>query len=192
MARELRPDFTVGFGFLFRGYVLQSIDRIVDKDIPFIDFQSSAVIPIVNDINAQYCAGMGRAKRYIIPRVDDDDSMFGIPFYFRQFQIDGVFKETREAGAQGFVAQLFRARGTEHHVSFLARGGWDAELTPEQFYESYAHEVFGPAAAEPMQRAFTLLEDSEELLAWQGCRISIFWAGAQNCMRDFPPVWQVR
>ena len=59
VARELRPDFTVGFGFLFRGYVLQSIDRIVDKDIPFIDFQSSAVIPIVNDINAQYCAGMG-------------------------------------------------------------------------------------------------------------------------------------
>lgn len=59
VAWELRPDFTVSFGFLFRGYVLQSIDRIVDKDIPFIDFQSSAVIPIVNDINAQYCAGMG-------------------------------------------------------------------------------------------------------------------------------------
>ena len=185
ISKKLRPDFTVGFGFLFRGYVLQSVDRIVDTNIPFIDFQSSAVIPIRNDINAHYCAGMGERKRYIIPRVDDDDSMFGIPFYLRQFQTDGVFKEAREAGAQGFVAQLFRARGTEHHVSFLAQGGWDAELTPEQFYESYAHEVFGPAAAEPMQRAFNLLEESEELLGWQGLKNFHFLGGCTELYAGF-------
>ena len=185
ISKKLRPDFTVGFGFLFRGYVLQSIDRIVDKDIPFIDFQSSAVIPIVNDINAHYCAGMGERKRYIIPRVDDDDSMFGIPFYLRQFQTDGVFKEAREAGAQGFVAQLFRARGTEHHVSFLARGGWDAELTPDKFYCDYSREVFGSVASEAMKRAFMRLEDSEELLGWQGLTNFAFLGGCTELYAGF-------
>ncbi len=176
VSKRLRPDFTVGFGFLFRGYVLQSVDRMVDKDIPFIDFQSSAVIPITNDINAQYCAGMGDRKRYIIPRVDDDDSMFGIPFYLRQFRTDGVFKEAKKSGVTGFIAQLFRVRGTEHHVSFLARGGWNADLTPKEFYDNYAREAFGPAASEPMTRAFSLFEESEELLAWQGLS-NFCWLG---------------
>ncbi len=185
ISKSLRPDFAVGFGFLFRGYVLQSIDRIVDKNIPFIDFQSSAVIPIKNDINARYCLGMGERKRYIIPRVDDDDSMFGMPFYLRQFRTDGVFKEAKEAGANGFIAQLFRARGTEHHVSFLARGGWDAELTPEQFYNDYASEVFGSAASESMERAFEILEDSEELLAWQGLKNFHFLGGCTELYAGF-------
>ncbi len=185
ISRKLRPDFTVGFGFLFRGYLLQCVDRIVDKDIPFIDFQSSAVIPIKNDINAQYCAGMGDRKRYIIPRVDDDASMFGIPFYLRQYQTDGIFRKAKEAGADGFIAQMFRARGTEHHVSFLARGGWDAELTPEQFYDDYADQVFGPSAAESMKRAFSLLEDSEELLGWQGSTNFAFLGGCSELFSGF-------
>jgi hypothetical protein len=176
ISKRLRPDFAVGFGFLFRGYLLQSVDRIVDKDIPFIDFQSSAVIPISNDINAQYCAGMGERKRYIIPRVDDDDSMFGMPFYLRQFQTDGVFKEAKEAGATGFIAQMFRARGTEHHVSFLARGGWNSDLTPDAFYDAYAEEVFGSTVSSSMRRVFDLFEDSEELLAWQGLS-NFHWLG---------------
>ena len=185
ISKKLRPEFTVGFGFLFRGYLLQSVDRIVDKDIPFIDFQSSAVIPITNDINALYCAKMGERKRYIIPRVDDDDSMFGIPFYLRQFQTDGVFKEAKEAGSQGFIAQLFRARGTEHHVSFLARGSWNADLTPEQFYETYVPEVFGSGASDPILRAFKLLEESEELLGWQGLKNFHFLGGCTELYAGF-------
>jgi hypothetical protein len=176
ISRKLRPEFTVGFGFLFRGYALSSVDRIVDKNIPFIDFQSSAVIPIENDVNAQYCAGMGERKRYIIPRIDDDDSMFGIPFYLRQFQTDGVFKEAKSAGTTGFIAQLFRPRGTEHHVRFLAQGCWDSTLTPERFYDAYANDVFGSAASDSMKRAFTMLEDSEELLGWQGLS-NFHWLG---------------
>ena len=185
ISRNLRPDFTVGFGFLFRGYLLQSVDRVVDKNIPFVDFQSSAVIPIKNDTNALYCAGMGERKRYIIPRVDDDDSMFGIPFYLRQFQTDGVLKEAKKAGSQGFIAQLFRARGTEHHVSFLARGGWDAELTPEQFYETYIAEIFGSEAYSPILRAFKLLEDSEELLGWQGLKNFHWLSGCTELYEGF-------
>ena len=185
IAKRLRPDFMVGFGFLFRGYVLSSVDRIVDKDLPFIDFQSSAIIPLEDDVNAQYFAGMGRRKRYIIPRVDDDNSMFGIPFYLRQYRTDGLFKEAEKAGVHGFVAQLFRGRGTEHHVSFLARGGWDPDLTPERFYADYAEEIFGPAAAVSMRRAFTLLEDREELLGWHGLKNFHFLGGCTELYAGF-------
>jgi hypothetical protein len=167
ISKKMRPDFTVGFGFLFRGYVVQSIDKIVGKDIPFIDFQSSAVIPIKDDVNADYFAGMGDRKRYVIPRIDDDSAMFGMPFYLRQFQRDGVFQEAKKAGSQGFVAQMFRGRGTEHHVQFLAQGAWDSALTPEAFYRRYAVEIFGERAASEMTEVFRILEDVEESRGWR-------------------------
>jgi hypothetical protein len=147
----LRPGFSVGFGFLFRGYVLGSVDRIVDKNLPFMDFQSSGVTPIKGDVNAEYFGGMGERKRYIIPRMDDDGSMFGMPFYLRQYRRDGLFQKAKESGVTGFVAQMFRGRGSEHHVRFLAQGTWDPALEPEAFYHGFAEAVFGPKAASAME-----------------------------------------
>ncbi len=177
IARELRPSFTVGFGFLFRGYVLSSVHKNIDEDIPFMDFQSYGVVPIGDDVNASYFADMGERKRYIIPRIDDDGSMFGMPFYLRQYKCDGLFKTAKEAGVDGFVAQLFRGRGTEHHVQFLARGAWDPELTPDLFYGQYAKEAFGSDASAPMERAFELLEESEESLGWRSLKSFHFSGG---------------
>ena len=180
IARELKPGFTVGFGFLFRGYVLSSVHRSVEEDIPFMDFQSSGVVPIGDDVNARYFAGMGKRKRYIIPRIDDDGSMFGMPFYLRQYACDGLFQTAKEAGVSGFVAQLFRGRGTEHHVQFLARGTWDPALTPERFYKEYAAESFGGDSAPAMERAFDLLEDSEESLGWRSLKSFHFSGGCME------------
>ena len=180
VARKLRPNFTVGFGFLFRGYLMSSVHRVVDEEIPFIDFHSFGVVAIADDINAEYYADMGERKRYIIPRMDDDDAMFGMPFYTRQFRRDGLFREAKEAGSQGFVAQLFRGCGTEHHVQFLARGTWDSNLSPEQFYRDYSEEIFGPASGALMERSFTLLEDADELMGWRGLGNFAFSGGCQE------------
>ena len=179
-ARQLRPGFPVGFGFLFRGYVLPSVHRAVPEEIPFMDFQSTGVVPIENDTNADYFADMGARKRYIIPRIDDDGSMFGMPFYLRQYQCDGLFRRALDAGVNGFVAQLFRGRGTEAHVQFLARGTWDPDLIPDTFYRGYAEEVFGHDAADSMERAFTLLEDSEQSLGWRSLKSFHFSGGCQE------------
>ena len=178
--RQLRPGFPVGFGFLFRGYVLPSVHRAVPEEIPFMDFQSSGVVPIENDTNADYFGDMGKRKRYIIPRIDDDGSMFGMPFYLRQYQRDGLFKEALDAGVHGFVAQLFRGRGTEAHVQFLARGTWDPDLSPDAFYGDYSEELFGREAAGSMERAFTLLEDSEQSLGWRSLKSFHFSGGCQE------------
>jgi hypothetical protein len=179
-ANEIRPGFTVGFGFLFRGYVLSSVHRSVPEEIPFIDFQSSGVVPIQNDTNADYFADMGERKRYIIPRVDDDGSMFAMPFYLRQYETDGLFRNALDAGVHGFVAQLFRGRGTEAHVQFLARGAWEPDLDSKTFYRQYAEEVFGAAAADPMTDAFAHLEDSEESLGWRSLKSFHFSGGCQE------------
>ncbi len=180
IARSLRPGFTVGFGFLFRGYVLGSVDRIVAKNFPFMDFQSSGVTPIKGDVYAEYFAGMGERKRYIIPRMDDDGSMFGMPFYLRQYQRDGLFQKARQAGVTGFVAQMFRGRGSEHHVRFLSQGTWDPALEPEGFYHRFAEAVFGPKAAPAMEQAFALLEDSEESLGWRSMKSFHFSGGCSE------------
>ena len=176
VARRLRPDVRTGICFLFRGYLLQGADRVVDREIPFMDFQSSGVFPIKKDVNARYFANMGARERHIIPRVDDDGSMLGMPFYLRQYQKDGLFGEALSAGVSGFVGQLFRARGTEHHTRFLAQGAWEPDLTPDAFYDRYAREIFGPEAAESMKAAFDLLEECEEWLGWRGGN-NFSWAG---------------
>lgn len=180
IAKSLRPSLTVGFGFLFRGYVLGSIDRIVDKSLPFMDFQSSGVTPIKGDVNAEYFGGMGDRKRYIIPRMDDDGSMFGMPFYLRQYRRDGLFQKAKEAGVTGFVAQMFRGRGSEHHVRFLAEGTWNPALEPEAFYHGFAEAVFGPQAAAAMEQAFALFEDSEESLGWRSMKSFHFSGGCSE------------
>jgi hypothetical protein len=180
IAQALRPGFSVGFGFLFRGYVLGSVDRIVDKNLPFMDFQSSGVTPIKGDVNAEYFGGMGERKRYIIPRMDDDGSMFGMPFYLRQYRRDGLFQKAKESGVTGFVAQMFRGRGSEHHVRFLAQGTWDPALEPEAFYHGFAEAVFGPKAASAMEEAFALLEDSEESLGWRSMKSFHFSGGCSE------------
>ena len=180
ISRTLRPGFTVGFGFLFRGYVLPAVDQIVDKNIPFMDFQSSGVTSIRKDVNAEYFAGMGDRKRYVIPRMDDDGSMFGMPFYLRQYQRDGLFQKASQAGVTGFVAQMFRGRGSEHHVSFLAQGTWDPTLGLEAFYRGYAEGIFGLTAARGMEQAFQLLEDSEESLGWRSMKSFHFSGGCSE------------
>lgn len=59
------------------------------------------------------------------------------------------------------------------------------DLTPEEFYDGYANEAFVPAASEPMTRAFSLLEESEELLAWQGLSNFHWLAGCTELYAGF-------
>lgn len=188
LAKKMQPDKSIGMGFFFRGYMLQDADKLVDRDFAFMDFQSSGVFPLKDDVNAMYFAGMGERERMIIPRGDDDGSMFGMPFYLRQFHKDGLFKEAQEAGVTGFACQMNRARGTEHHTRFLAQGAWEPELTPDRFYERYSEEIFGAAVAGRMKKVFDILEENEEMLGWRG-NMNFTWAGGPI---DLTPILLIR
>ena len=168
MAKRTHPEKRIGLGFFFRGYLLQDVDKLVDRDFALSEWQSYGVFPLKSDVNATYFAKMGGRERQIIPDIDDDGSMFGMPFQIRKYQKDGLFGPALEAGVSGFAASMFRARGTEHNSRFLAQGAWEPELTPDAFYERYSREVFGEAAAEHMKLAFDILEEDEERLGWRG------------------------
>ena len=187
VARRLNPDVRVGAAFFFKAFMLPESDKVIDRDVPFMDMQSSGVVPIENDVNASYFSDMGERDRYINCRIDDDGSMFGMPFYLRQFERDGLFAEALEAGASGYVGQIFRSRGTEHHTRYLAHGAWEPGLTSEEFYRRYANELFGPDAAPAVQRAFGLLEDLEEWLGWRGNRNFGFSGGCAELNSIFGP-----
>ncbi len=187
IARRLNPDVRVGAAFFFKGFMLPEADKVVERDVPFMDMQSYGVVPIKDDVNASYFSEMGERDRYINCRIDDDGSMFGMPFYLRQFERDGLFAEALEAGASGYVGQIFRSRGTEHHTRYLAHGAWEPGLTSEEFYRRYTNELFGPDAAPAVQRAFSLLEDLEEWLGWRGNRNFGFSGGCAELNRIFAP-----
>ena len=187
IARRLNPDVRVGAAFFFKGFMLPEADKVIDRDVPFMDMQSYGVVPIKDDVNASYFSDMGERDRYINCRIDDDGSMFGMPFYLRQFERDGLFAEALEAGASGYVGQIFRSRGTEHHTRYLAHGAWEPGLTSEEFYRRYTNELFGPNAAPAVQRAFGLLEDLEEWLGWRGNRNFGFGGGCAELNGIFAP-----
>ncbi|MFH0965395.1 MAG: alpha-glucuronidase family glycosyl hydrolase [Planctomycetota bacterium] len=167
-AKRIRPEKRIGLGFFFRGYLLQDVDKLMDRDFAFSEWQSCGVFPLKNDVNAMYFANMGGRETQIVPDVDDDGSMFGMPFQIRKYHKDGLFGPARDAGVSGFAASMFRARGTEHNSRFLAQGAWEPDLTPHAFYDRYSREIFGPAAAPHVKAAFDILEDDDERLGWRG------------------------
>ena len=185
-AKQMTEGTRICMAFFFKGYLLPTADKQIDREIPFMDMQSSGVFPVEGDVNASYFANMGDRDRYINCRIDDDASMFGLPFYLRQFQHDGLFKEARDAGVSGYAGQIFRSRGTEHHSRYLAHGAWEPDLTPEAFYERYSRDIFGDAAAGAMQKAFGLLEEMDEQTGWNGVGNFSFSGGCRELNRIAP------
>ena len=185
-AKKMADHTRICMAFFFKGYLLPTADNLIEREIPFMDMQSSGVFPVEGDVNASYFANMGDRDRYINCRIDDDASMFGLPFYLRQFQHDGLFKEAREAGVSGYAGQIFRSRGTEHHSRYLAHGAWEPELTPEAFYDRYSRDIFGDAAAGAMQKAFNLLEDMDEQTGWNGVGNFSYSGGSRELNRIAP------
>ena len=185
-AKKMADHTRICMAFFFKGYLLPTADNLIEREIPFMDMQSSGVFPVEGDINASYFTNMGDRDRYINCRIDDDASMFGLPFYLRQFQHDGLFKEAREAGVSGYAGQIFRSRGTEHHSRYLAHGAWEPDLTPEAFYERYSRDIFGDAAAGAMQKAFSLLEEMDEQTGWNGVGNFSFSGGCRELNRIAP------
>ena len=185
-AKKMADHTRICMAFFFKGYLLPTADNLIEREIPFMDMQSSGVFPVEGDINASYFTNMGDRDRYINCRIDDDASMFGLPFYLRQFQHDGLFKEAREAGVSGYAGQIFRSRGTEHHSRYLAHGAWEPDLTPEAFYERYSRDIFGDAAASAMQKAFNLLEEMDEQTGWNGVGNFSFSGGCRELNRIAP------
>ncbi|MCC6262470.1 MAG: hypothetical protein IT169_02755 [Bryobacterales bacterium] len=164
---RIAPKAKLGIGGIGRAFVLPVMDKLFAKEIPFADMESRAIWTPTG-VPMEDFGGMGKRERILVPRMDDDSSMFGMQFNLNLYYKDRVLLGSLENGVAGLVGQLNRPRGTEQNYLYLADGSWNPKLTPEEFYADYARRVFGEGAAEDMRAAFRALEENEEMLGWTG------------------------
>jgi hypothetical protein len=163
--QQVAPNAKVGIGGIGRGFLLPLLDKSFPKDVPFTDMESRAIWT-PNGIPMQLFGGMGDRERTIVPRLDDDNGMFGMQFNVGLYYKDRILQGSVENGVAGFAGQLNRPRGMEQNYRYLAEGAYNPKLTPQEFYASYARRLFGEAAAPDMEKAFAILEANEEYLGW--------------------------
>jgi len=184
---EISPHARIGAMGIGRGYALPLFDKLLSKDIPFTDMESSGVWTPAG-VPMDYFGGMGERERTIEPRVDDDINMMGMQFNVMQYsKKDKIFTEGMKYGLSGFAGQLNRARGTETNSLFLTEAAWAPQLTGEDFYKRYSERVFGPQAAPAMYRAFIALEENEAHLGYYNYGFT-----TMNCCGPLPEVQRAR
>ena len=165
---EIAPQIKIGLMGVGRGYALPLLDKMLPKDVPFSDMESSGVwTPLPVGLPMEDFGGMGTRERILQPRVDDDVDMVGMQFNVTQYSMqDRIFTEGTKYGLTGFAGQVNRARGTEVNSLFLAKAAWSPQLTPQDFYTWYATHAFGQAAAADMYRAFMKLEENQQYVGY--------------------------
>ena len=180
---EIDPKAKIGLMGIGRGYALPVFDKMLPKDIPFTDMESSGVWTPTG-VPMRDFGNMGTRERTIEPRVDDDFDMVGMQFNVTQYsEKDKIFSEGIKYGLSGFAGQVNRVRGTETNSLFLAEAGWKPNLTPEEFYRNYSRRLFGAAAASDMYKAFMTLEKNQLFLGYYNRGFS-----TMNCCGALPEV----
>jgi hypothetical protein len=173
---EIAPKVKMGMLGIGRGYALPVLDKMLPKDIPFTDMESSGVWTPAG-VPMEDFGGMGDRERTIEPRVDDDTNMMGMQFSVKQYSAkDRIFVDGVKYGLSGFAGQLNRARGTETNSRFLTEAAWAPQMTAEEFYKNYSTRLFGERAGPDMYNAYMALEENE---AWLG--YGVYDYSTMNC-----------
>lgn len=179
---QAAPKAKIGVIGIGRGYALPVLDKMLPKDIPFTDMESSGVwtptgVPIED------FGGMGSRERTLEPRIDDDADMMGMQFNVTQYAKDRIITDGVRYGLSGFAGQLNRVRGTETNSLFLAEAAWAPSLTPEEFYKQYSKRIFGERASSDMYHALMTLERNDRYLGYYNYDYS-----PMNCCGALPEV----
>ena len=177
---RVAPQAKLGIGGIGRAFLLPFMDKMFPKSVPFTDMESRAIWT-PQGVPMEYFGGMGERERTLVPRLDDDSSMFGMQFNVNLYYKDRVLEGSMENGVAGFAGQLNRIRGTESNYRYLAEGAWNPKLKPLEFYEEHSRRIFGKAAQQDMLAAFRALEENEEYLGWVG-------QGNFNCCGVLPEI----
>ncbi len=168
-AREIKPSLRLGVLTVCKAYLLTYLDRILPKEMPFVDIESQSLWTV--DGAPLYLFRRMEGRECVpVPRAYDDGSLAGLQFNLNLYQRDGFVQSRRENGTGGLCIQLTHVAGNDHNVRFLADGMWNEELTPDGFYRDYAETVFGDRAAEHVIRAFSILEKNEAFLGGRGLK----------------------
>lgn len=157
---RISPKTKIGIGMWWRAYLMPTLDKLLPKDVVFVDFETSGVATPAG-VPVQLFGGMGERDRIYVVAGDDDSQMVGMQFHVRLHYHDRLLEGSLENVVQGIAQCGDRFRGEEHLAKYMADGAWNPHLTPDQFYHDYARRIFGERAEGPMFQAFMALEDME-------------------------------
>lgn len=168
-AREVKPDLRLGVLTVCKAYLLTYLDKILPKDMPFVDIESQSLwtvdgapLHLFQRMKGRECIPVARAY--------DDGSLAGMQFNLNLYQRDGFLASRKKNGTAGLCIQVTHVAGNDHNVRFLAEGVWKENLSPESFYRDYATAVFGSDSAESAMEAFDILEENEVALGGRGLK----------------------
>ncbi|MCI0625631.1 MAG: hypothetical protein L0387_28975, partial [Acidobacteria bacterium] len=178
------PSVRFGLAVLGRSYLFPLMDAAIPKEVPFSSMESSGVWnqprsspPWMgttfegkdhHPVPMRLFGGMSERERFLIPRLDDDATEFGMQFNVGLYCYDEVLEGSVANGVVGVVPQTGKLRGVEHNAKFIAKGGWNPSINANDFYSEYARKLFGEKAAEPMTKALLVFQEFEAYLGWRG------------------------
>ncbi|MGC2162688.1 MAG: hypothetical protein WA634_12310 [Silvibacterium sp.] len=109
----------------------QSLHQRLPGDIIFSALNDSLGWDPVNEA----FSGLGDRERWPIPWLEDDPSMWFPQFRASRFQAD--MQRAQDFGCQGVLGIHWRHRIVDPTATYLARAGWDKQLTASAHYRSF-------------------------------------------------------
>ena len=169
---RVAPGLPVSVATICRAHALLLYDALLPPEIDFLNMEGSAPwTPWYADGRApvDMTEKLAARRRYkIVPRHDEDAHMLTLNYAVGGYLHDRFPQEMWRQQWAGYVMQLNRPRGMEHHSRFFMEAALEQGLTQESFYRRYARKLFGENAAERMFEAFEILETEDARLGWSG------------------------
>ena len=159
--KRRHPEAKLGLALLGRSYLLRALDSLVPKDVVFESMEASPCWNRGYRVPMERFADVGERDVLVVPRLDDDESEFGMQFNVSLYEHDRVLVSTAQFGVDGAVAQVGKLRGLEQNAKYLAEGAWNPSLTTNVFYQTYLSRTFGSDALEEMSKAYKVFEENE-------------------------------
>ncbi len=137
------------------------LDQVVPEDVIFaaLDNIDPAIAPAVSEAYGQLQPGR---QRWPIPWFESDGGFTRSDQTGPQPNVcvfEPLLKDIVRKGCQGALGIHWRTRNVQDVAGYLYRFGWDAELTPQQYFLQYAADHYGPADAEEMAKVHLRLEE---------------------------------
>ena len=169
---RVAPGLPVSVATICRAHALPLYDALLPPEIDFLNMEGSAPwLPwyadgrAPTDITAPFAA---RRRYKIVPRHDEDAHMLTLNYAVGGYLHDRFPQEMWRQRWAGYVMQLNRPRGMEHHSRFFMEAAAQTRITQEGFYRRYARRLFGDKAADRMAGVFARLEAEDARLGWSG------------------------
>jgi hypothetical protein len=118
-----------GWGFVTHHF--ESLHQRLPGDIVFSSLNDSLGWDPVNEAFSK----LGDRERWPIPWLEDDPAMWLPQFRASRFEMD--LKRAQDFGCQGVLGIHWRHRIVDPTATYLARAGWDRQLTASAHYRSF-------------------------------------------------------